>query len=345
MDSLSQFALGAAIGEATLGRSLGRKALIVGGLLGTLPDLDVLVRYADAVDSFTYHRSWSHSLIILTLVSPVLAGLLHRYYPSRWLPKPTPNESGQTLPHFSNWLTCVFLVLITHALLDGFTLYGTQLLWPLPVGAVAWGSVFIIDPLYTLPLLAGIGAAIKSRRLARTAVITGLIISTLYLSLTLLSQRHARSVALESLAEQGLGTHNVLVAPAPFSVLWRIVSMENDTYHEGFYSLFDKDRHIVFNSFASNRALIDQHLGYEPIARLDWFTGGMISATRENDHLIINDLRMGVEASYVFRFKVGRLEGNELEPVLSEQMPLQMDTVRMGKIVRRALDEQINVEP
>ena len=91
--------------------------------------------------------------------------------------------------------------------------------------------------------------------------------------------------------------------------------------------------------------MIDQHLGYEPIARLDWFTRGMISATRENDHLVINDLRMGVEASYVFRFKVGRLEGNELEPVLTEQMPLQMDTVRMGKIVRRTLDEQINVEP
>ena len=111
MDSVSQFALGAAIGEATLGRSLGRKALIVGGLLGTLPDLDVVVRYADAVDSFTYHRSWSHSLIVLTLVSPVLAGLLHRFYPSRWLSTSSPNESSPTRPFFSDWLTCVFLFL------------------------------------------------------------------------------------------------------------------------------------------------------------------------------------------------------------------------------------------
>jgi len=84
MDSVSQFALGAAIGEATLGGRLGRKAMLLGGLLGTLPDLDVLVRYSDAVESFTYHRSWSHSLIVLSLISVPIAWLLMRYFPARW---------------------------------------------------------------------------------------------------------------------------------------------------------------------------------------------------------------------------------------------------------------------
>jgi len=78
LDSISQFALGAAIGEATLGSRLGRKAMVLGGLLGTLPDLDVVVHYSDAVASFTYHRSWSHSLLVLGLLSPFIALALQR---------------------------------------------------------------------------------------------------------------------------------------------------------------------------------------------------------------------------------------------------------------------------
>ncbi len=57
MDSISQIVLGASIAHITLGERLGKRALVLGAVVGTLPDLDVLVPYADAIDSFTYHRS------------------------------------------------------------------------------------------------------------------------------------------------------------------------------------------------------------------------------------------------------------------------------------------------
>ncbi len=339
MDSLSQFALGAAIGEATLGAKLGRKAMLVGGFLGTLPDLDVLVHYADAVASFTYHRSWSHSLLVLSLVSPIIAYLLYRSYPKKWLPSPS------LTPPFKTWLLCVFLILITHPILDGFTVYGTQLLWPLSTTPIAWGSIFIIDPLYTLPLIIGLVIAYRSRAKARNAAMVGLLLSTLYLGVTLLSQQHARVTAIDSLAKAELGTENVLVAPSPFSLLWRIVSMDGDNYHEGFYSLLDSDRQIDFATYESNRALIDQHADHWPIARMDWFTNSMISASIEADQFIINDLRMGVEASYVFRFLVGEWNDPEFKALQSVQMPMQFDTERMRSIVKRTWDERVNVEP
>jgi len=78
MDSLSQIALGAAVGYAVLGPTIGKRALLIGAATGTLPDLDVIVPYTDAVESFTYHRSWSHSIFILTLLSWPLAWLLRR---------------------------------------------------------------------------------------------------------------------------------------------------------------------------------------------------------------------------------------------------------------------------
>ena len=69
MDSVTQIVLGSAVGHAVLGRQAGRRAALWGAVCGTLPDLDVLVPLADPVAAFTYHRSASHSLIILTPVS------------------------------------------------------------------------------------------------------------------------------------------------------------------------------------------------------------------------------------------------------------------------------------
>ena len=72
MDSVTQFALGACVGAATLGPRIGmRKAALIGGLMGTVPDLDTFIPSADPVQSFTAHRGASHSLIIQALATPL----------------------------------------------------------------------------------------------------------------------------------------------------------------------------------------------------------------------------------------------------------------------------------
>ncbi|MCB0468978.1 MAG: metal-dependent hydrolase, partial [Aequorivita sp.] len=42
MDSVTQIVLGAAVGEAVLGKKIGNKAMALGAIAGTIPDLDVL---------------------------------------------------------------------------------------------------------------------------------------------------------------------------------------------------------------------------------------------------------------------------------------------------------------
>jgi len=75
MDSLSQAALGAAVGLAAMGRRTAPwKAALWGAVCGTLPDLDVLIDHGDAVRNMTLHRAESHALFWLTLASPLLAG-------------------------------------------------------------------------------------------------------------------------------------------------------------------------------------------------------------------------------------------------------------------------------
>ena len=149
MDSLTQIALGAAVGEAVLGRKLGDRAMIAGAIFGTLPDLDVLVTFSDAVASFTYHRSFSHSWIVLTLISPVLA----------WISLRFSRNNG-----FGQWWLMIFLALNTHVLLDCFTVYGTHAMWPVSNYPIGWSTIFIIDPFYTVPLIIGL---VIARRHAR----------------------------------------------------------------------------------------------------------------------------------------------------------------------------------
>ncbi len=74
MDSLTQFVLGAAVSTVLLGKKLGpRKAALIGGALGTLPDLDVLIPYDDPIDSFVYHRGWTHS-VLCTCIGGAIVG-------------------------------------------------------------------------------------------------------------------------------------------------------------------------------------------------------------------------------------------------------------------------------
>lgn len=81
MDSLTQIVLGAAVGEAILGRKVGNRAMLWGGIAGTIPDLDVFANMAtDPLSSLAYHRAFTHSLAFGLLASPILGGLVHRLY-------------------------------------------------------------------------------------------------------------------------------------------------------------------------------------------------------------------------------------------------------------------------
>ncbi|CAN0603014.1 unnamed protein product, partial [Ectocarpus sp. 12 AP-2014] len=129
VDSVTQAALGAAIGGAVLGRRLGRKAIFIGALVGTLPDLDVVLDYGDAVANITEHRGFSHSLFVLTGLATLMALLCARFGPARDI-------------SLRRWWSFFALILITHPLLDALTTYGTQLFWPLDLPPVAWPIIF-----------------------------------------------------------------------------------------------------------------------------------------------------------------------------------------------------------
>jgi inner membrane protein len=205
---------------------------------------------------------------------------------------------------FARWWLALWLALVTHPLLDAFTVYGTQLFLPFSNHPVGLGSVFIIDPLYTLPLLVGTGIALARGTLrANTA---GLVLSTAYLGWGVLVQQHVGGVAQAALAAQGIRAERVLVTPAPFtSVLWRVVAVEREAYHEGFVSLFDGARPVRFDRFERG-APLEAALGDSaPVRTIAAFSKGFYKLHLQGDRVLLTDLRMGQEPGYIFSFAIG----------------------------------------
>lgn len=299
MDSVSQFALGAAVGLAVMGRRTAPwKAALVGGVVGTLPDLDALIDYGDAVRNMTMHRGETHSIFWQTVASPFIAAAV------AGLDRTGHRFAGR----FGRWWIAVWLVLVTHALLDAATVYGTRLALPFSPYPFGLGSIFIIDPLYTLPLLAGLAAALLARNPNRWRWnLIGLALSTAYLGWGVLAQAHVSGVVREQLAGRSLQPAQVLVTPTPFNtVLWRVVAMVPDGYDEGFYSLLDRGRDIRFDRFPHDAELHAQAAAIPAVARVAEITRGFFRMREHDGRVTITDLRMGQEPFYVFSFEVAR---------------------------------------
>ncbi|WP_413694322.1 metal-dependent hydrolase [Psychromonas sp. KJ10-2] len=116
--------------------------------------------------------------------------------------------------HKKSLFLVIFLPLITHPLLDAFTTYGTQLLWPINIPPVNWSSIFIIDPLYTLPLLFGIIGLWLNFRSPKWQKINAfmLLVSSLYLI-----QGQVQRLQINSQLEQDPIAQNgqVFISPTP----------------------------------------------------------------------------------------------------------------------------------
>jgi inner membrane protein len=300
MDSLTQLALGAAVGVATMGRrTVAWKAALWGGIAGTLPDLDVFIDHGDAIREMTFHRTETHALFYLTLAAPLLGALAAK-------------ASGEWAL-WRRWMLAMWLALVTHPLLDAMTVYGTQLLLPFSDNPLGVGSIFIIDPLYTLPLLIGLGVALVRRDKAGLACVrSALMVSTAYLGWSVLAQWHVHGIARDALAARGLPTAQVLVTPTPFNtVLWRVVAMREGGYEEGFYSLLDGGRPLRLDSFPHDAALERSLQAQWSVQRMAWFTDGFFKLQDRNGVAVLADLRMGQEPHYSFRFPVARREGGQ----------------------------------
>ena len=298
MDSLTQIVLGAAVGEVVLGKKVGNKALLYGAIAGTIPDLDVLASlFTDTVSALEIHRGFTHSIVFSILFAPILGWLVSRY---------------EHYKDVKDWSWLFFWAFVTHPILDAHTTWGTQLFWPFDL-RLAFKTIFVIDPIYTLPFLVFVILAMFQKRTSKKRQFynrTGLLISTAYLALTFILKWTAFTRFEEALATQNISYNQIDTRPAPLNtILWSANVETDDAYLLGNYSYFDT-KPISFNSYPKNHDLIKDILDNEKMQRMIHISEGWFTITQKNNNLYYNDLRFGLMSlepnseSFVFQFLI-----------------------------------------
>ncbi|MGB3607957.1 MAG: metal-dependent hydrolase [Psychroserpens sp.] len=313
MDSLTQIVLGAAVGEAVLGRKIGNKAILYGAIGGTIPDLDVFASYfTDTVTALEIHRGFTHSILFSILFAPIFGWMVSRY---------------ENYKNIKGWSWLFFWAFLTHPLLDAHTTWGTQLFWPLDT-RLAFKTIFVVDPLYTLPFLICVILVMfqkrdsRKRRLYNTV---GLTLSTTYLGLTIVLKSVTFTKFEEALAEQQISYTQIDTRPSPLNtILWNANVETHHAYLLGTYSLFDT-KQISFESYQKNHELLGNLIHDEDVKRMISVSKGWFTIIKKDDGLYFNDLRFGLlnlepqSQDFVFQYKIKINKDNSVSFVETEK--------------------------
>jgi inner membrane protein len=303
MDSLTQIVLGAAVGEAVLGKKVGNRAMFYGAIAGTIPDLDIISSFfVDTVRALEIHRGFTHSILFSIVFAPIFGFLVSKI------------DSYKSV---KGWSMLFFWALFTHPILDAHTTWGTQLFWPFDI-RLAFKTIFVIDPLYTLPFLFFLILAMfqkkdspKRQRYNRT----GLIISSSYLALTFLLKGLSFFQFTDALENQNITYQEIDTKPAPLNtILWTANIKREEDFLIGNYSFFDKSA-IQFSSYPKNHQLINHLMDNEKMQRMIHISKGWFTILEQNGDLFYNDLRFGLlsteedATNFVFQYKI--IENND----------------------------------
>jgi len=284
MDSLTQIVLGAAVGEAVLGKKIGNKAMLYGAIAGTIPDLDIFASYfTDTVTALEIHRGFSHSIFFSVLFAPIFGWLISKI-------------ERRSIASWKDWSLLMFWGLFTHPVLDSFTTWGTQLFWPFEI-RLAFRNIFVIDPLYTLPFLIFLILAMRAERGSqrrRKMNNLGLIISSIYLIISIGLKGITYSKFEETLEKQKISYLQIQTKPAPFNtILWTANVEIEDAYLIGNYSLFDT-KPILFKLYPKNHELLGAMKSEDKVKRLIAISNGWYTISQKEDQLYFNNLQFGV---------------------------------------------------
>lgn len=274
--------------------------MLWGAVAGTIPDLDVIAKsFTDDLTANEWHRGFSHSILFSLLMAPAMGWLW-----SKWFPKSRATRR--------DWTLLFFLGLFTHPLLDVFTTWGTQLLWPLDL-RLAIKSVNVVDPLYTVPFLICLLVAVWFNRenpLRRKWVKAGLIYSSAYLVVLLGVKWYMHNAMRSALDGQGVAVERLTVQPTfANGLLWYGTAENEEEYVLTLRSVLDEGPINEFFHYNKNHTQRTDLEEYEVFNRLEHLSDGYFLVSGRTDSFEFADLRFGKmtfsnKPDFVFRYYV-----------------------------------------
>lgn len=291
MDSLTHIVVGACIGEAMAGKSLGKKAMLWGAIMSSAPDIDFVTNFwMSTTDTIIAHRAWTHSLIFLIFIPWAMSWLAA----SRWH-----KTSGMS---FQRWFWFFFVAVLTHLFLDLFNNYGVALFTPFSDRRFTWNVLYVADPLLTIaPLMATISLVLmRSSNLSRHRKWKwGLSLAGVYLIYALCNKWQINKELHSYVQQQEEKPLNYFTTPAPFQTwLWFTVVKYPEHFKIGYRSVFDTTKNFHWRNVPQDEMLLIDFPDTVSIKKLKQFSQGYYSIEKYGDTLVFNDFRFGQEIGW-----------------------------------------------
>jgi inner membrane protein len=285
MDSLTHIALGACIGEAFAGKTLGKKAMLWGALAQSIPDIDFVASFwMNTSSNLLAHRGFTHSFLFCAIITILFAFLAEHFH----------------RPHnisLKKWMIFFVSVIFIHIFLDAFNNYGVGWFEPFSHKRISFNIVYVADPLFSIwPGLACLAFIYFRKNTKYRKIIwrLGLGISALYLMFCLFNKAQIDSDVKIILQKQNIIYTRYFTTPAPLqNLLWYIVAGNDKGYYVGFRSILDSRKEIVFQYFPRNDSLLKPVNDHEDVQNLIRFSQQFYIVEKWNDTLVFNDLRFG----------------------------------------------------
>jgi inner membrane protein len=285
MDSLTHIAIGACMGEAFAGKTVGRKAMLWGALAQSIPDIDFLAAFwMNTTENLLAHRGFTHSILFCIVIAPLLAFTAERWH----------------RPHnisFRKWLLFFGSVIFVHLFIDAFNNYGVGWFEPFSHYRISFNAIYVADPFFSVWPGIALAALIVMRRRHPKRTFWwkfGLGMSFVYLSYCIVNKLKIDSDVRDVFARQHITHTRYFTTPAPLqNWLWFVVAENDQGYYVGYRSLFDSKRIIPFEYFPRNDSLIAPIKSSEEIQHLIRFSQQFYTSEKYGDTLVFNDLRFG----------------------------------------------------
>ena len=218
MDPVSQGLVGSVACQIISNKKKLLVITVISFLSALAPDLDIFIRSKDDPILFLeFHRQFTHSLIFIPI-----GGLLCALFFNLFIPKVL------NMPFKHIYIICT-LAYGTHGILDAFTSYGTQLLWPFTDERISWHLISVIDPIFTIPILLFImTAVIKNKKLYSYFALGWLVI---YIFLSYIQQHRATTLINEIISQRNHFGTRLIVKPSFANIIvWKTL-YESDNYY------------------------------------------------------------------------------------------------------------------
>ncbi len=282
MDPLSQATIGAVAAQSTVTRQDLARIGLIGALAGMAPDLDVLIQSStDPLLQLEYHRQFTHSLVFIPIGAIVCAVAFWPFV-------------RRHMSFKAVWFTAL-VGYATHGLLDACTTYGTLLLWPFSDARIAWNTISVVDPLFTLPLLGfAITAAVRKSQLIGRL---GMAWVAFYLSIGVIQEERALAAG-EALAAQRGHAPAIVSAKPSFGnlLLWKTVYEYGDQFWVdavragGSVTIIEGEHVERLDLTAAFPWLDAKSQQARDVERFRWFSNDYLAIDRDDPSLIV-DLR------------------------------------------------------